>query len=99
MSSLTKEAYKTILIDFKECAQGTTIILILADYEASLKQVCAEVFPDSRIAGCSTHYDRVSVTSILYHLLIFCFILFIVNFYFLGSSSLHATKWTVGEFY
>lgn len=61
MSSCTEEAYVAVLRDFKNCAQLLTLNLVLTDFEMALRLACATVFPDCRLAGCGTHYDRVCI--------------------------------------
>lgn len=76
MSSLTREAYIAVLRDFEQCFRVTCVSLVLADYEVALRQACAIVFPESRIAGCATHYDRVFILLLIYFLKIQHFLTF-----------------------
>lgn len=60
MSSSTKTAYTSILLDFVSIIRSNRISVVLSDFEISLRQAIYEVFVNARVAGCNVHYDRVS---------------------------------------
>lgn len=87
MSRKTESSYTAVLRVLK-----TTVIndhspaVVMTDFEQALRNASRTVFPHAIVAGCSVHYDRVSVNNQCYSIKKFMNFLTYKYFHSLGHT-------------